>query len=116
MALGSFIGKGFQLAIDNNSKLNWCFFISRLALKENINFGLKRIGFKLTKNKVTEITNKEKCFLEFLDHWGQTPTTKTEFWSLESFIRIGELTYSYFSNRCGTNASLVWIQTLNPYH
>ena len=65
MALGSFIGKGFQLAIDNNSKLNWCFFISRLTLKENINFGLKRIGFKLTKNKVTEITNKEKCFLEF---------------------------------------------------
>ena len=65
MALGSFTGKGFQLTTDNNSKLNWRFFLSRLALKENINFGLKRIGFKLTKNKVTEITYKEKCFLEF---------------------------------------------------
>ena len=68
MALRSFTGKGFQLTTNINSKLNWCFFISRLALKENINFGLKRIGFKLTKNKVTEITYKEKCFLEFLDH------------------------------------------------
>ena len=51
MALGSFAGKGFQLITDINSKLNWCFFISRLALKENINFGLKMIGFKLTKKK-----------------------------------------------------------------
>ena len=25
----------------------------------------EKIGFKLTKNKVTEITYKEKCFLEF---------------------------------------------------
>ena len=41
------------------------FFISRLDLKENINFGLEMIGFKLTKNKVTEIAYKEKCFLEF---------------------------------------------------
>ena len=52
------------------------------------------IGFKLTKNKVTEITYKEKCFLEFQDHWGQAPNTKTEFRSLESFPRIRELTYS----------------------
>ena len=94
MALGSFTRKGFQLITDNNSKLNWCFFISRLALKENINFGLKRIGFKLTKNKVTEITYKEKCFLEFLDHWAQVPIAKREFWSLESFPHIRELTYS----------------------
>ena len=70
MALGSFTAKGFPLTTDINSKLNWCFFISRLALKENINFGLKRIGFKLTINKVTEITykKKKKCFLELLDH------------------------------------------------
>ena len=70
MALGSFAGKGFQLITDINSKLNWCFFISRLALKENINFGLKMIGFKLTKKKkiVTNFNYKEKCFLEFLDH------------------------------------------------
>ena len=68
MALGSFTGMGFHFTIDINSKMNWCFFISRLALKENINFGLKRIGFKLTKNNVTEITYKEKCFLEFLDY------------------------------------------------
>ena len=52
------------------------------------------------------ITYKEKCFLEFLDHWGQVPNTKIEFRSLESFPRIGELTYSYFSNRCGIDASL----------
>ena len=52
------------------------------------------ISFKLTKNKVMEITNKEKRFLEFQDHWGQAPNTKTEFWSLESFPRIRELTYS----------------------
>ena len=50
MALESFIGKGFQLTIDINSKLNWCIFISRLALKERIIFGWKGIGFKLTKN------------------------------------------------------------------
>ena len=25
----------------------------------------EKVGFKLTKNKVTEITYKEKCFLEF---------------------------------------------------
>ena len=74
------------------------------------------IGFKLTKNKVTEITYKEKCFLEFLDHRGQAPITKIEFRSLESFPRIGDLTNSYFPNRCGTNASLLWIQTLIPCH
>ena len=73
-------------------------------------------GFKLTKNKVMEITYKEKCFLEFLDHQGQAPNTKIEFRSLESFPRIRDLTYSYFSNRSGTNASLLWIQTLNLSH
>ena len=52
------------------------------------------------------ITYKENCLLEFLDHWGQAPTTKLEFRSLESLSRIGDLTYSYFSNRCGTDASL----------
>ena len=52
-----------------------------------------------------EITYKEKCFLEFLDHWAQVPSTKREFRSLESFPRIGDLTYSYFPNWCGTNAS-----------
>ena len=51
-----------------------------------------------------EITYKEKCFLEFLDHWAQVPSTKREFRSLESFPRIGDLTYSYFLNWCGTNA------------
>ena len=40
------------------------------------------------------ITYKEKRFLEFQDHQGQTPHTKTEFWSLEFFPRIRELTYS----------------------
>ena len=62
------------------------------------------------------ITYKEKRFLEFQDHWGQAPYAKTELWSLESFPRIRELTYSYFSNRCGTDASLLWIQTVNPSH
>ena len=59
------------------------------------------------------ITYKEKRFLEFQD---RAPYIKTELQSLESFPRIGELTYSYFSNRCGTDASLLWIQTLNPSH
>ena len=53
----------------------------------------EKLGFKLTKNKVTEITYKEKCFLEFLDHWGRAPTTKLEFRSLQSLPRIGDLTY-----------------------
>ena len=71
MALGSFTAKGFPLTTDINSKLNWCFFISRLALKENINFGLKRIGFKLTINKVTEITyKKKKVFLGVIGSLG----------------------------------------------
>ena len=39
VALGSFTGMGFHFTIDINSKMNWCFFISRLASKENINFG-----------------------------------------------------------------------------
>ena len=64
------------------------------------------VGFKLTKNNVTEITYKEKCFLEFLDHQVQAPNTKIEFRSLESFPRIGDLTYSYFPNRYGIDASL----------
>ena len=51
------------------------------------------------------ITYKEKRFLEFQDHWGQAPYAKTELWSLESFPRIRELTYSQFSNRYGTDAS-----------
>ena len=55
---------GFHFTIDINSKLNWCFFISGLALKENIKM-FEKVGLKLTKNKVTEITYKEKCFLEF---------------------------------------------------
>ena len=61
------------------------------------------------------ITYKEKRFLEFQDHQGQAHA-KTEFRSLESFPRIRELTYNYFSNRCGTDASLLWIQTLTPSH
>ena len=79
MALGSFTGMGFHFANDINSKLNWCIFISRLALKENIKmFKLKMFGFKLTKNSnwfyltlffVSKtsyyFTYKEKCFLEF---------------------------------------------------
>ena len=57
---------GFHFANDLNSKLNWCLFISRLALKENIKmFERKRFGFKLTKKKVMGITYEEKCFLEF---------------------------------------------------
>ena len=77
---------------------------------------MKRLVLSETKNKVTEITYKEKRFLEFLDHWAQVPITKREFQSLESFPRIGDLTYSYFPNWCGTDASLLWIQTLIPCH
>ena len=64
MALGSFTRMGFHFTIDINSKMNWCFFISRLTLKENIICGGKRIGFKLTII-VTDFNYKEKCFLEF---------------------------------------------------
>ena len=54
---------GFHFTIDINSKLNWCLFISRLALKENIKmFG--NVGFKLTKI-ITDFNYKEKYFLEF---------------------------------------------------
>ena len=62
--------------------------------KENINFGLERVGFKLTKKKVMGITYEEKRFLEFQDHWGQAHHAKIELRSLESFPRIRELTYS----------------------
>ena len=48
-----------------------------------------------------------------MDHWVQAPNTKIELRSLESFPRIGDLTYSYFSNWCGIDASLLWIQTLS---
>ena len=37
-ALGSNSGMGFHSTSDINSKLNWCLFVSRLALKENIIF------------------------------------------------------------------------------
>ena len=56
---------GFQITIDISSKLNWCFFFLRLALKENIKMYEKMLVLNETKNKVTEITYKEKCFLEF---------------------------------------------------
>ena len=56
MALGSFTGKGFQLTIDTNSKLNWCFFISRLALKENKT--TKRLI--LTKTKLKDMLEYEQ--------------------------------------------------------
>ena len=41
-----------------------------------------------------EITYEEKRFLEFQDHWGQAPHTKTELRLLESFPHIRELTNS----------------------
>ena len=62
------------------------------------------------------ITYKEKHFLEFYDHWDQAPYVKTKLRSLESLPRIRELTYSQFSNRCCTDASLKWISTLIPSH
>ena len=64
----------------------------------------EKVGFYV-KPIIKEITYKEKCFLEFLDHSAQVPITKKELWSLETFPRIGDLTYSYFPNRCGTDAS-----------
>ena len=91
-------------------------FLFKVSFKRKHKDVWKRLVLSETKNKVTEITYKEKCFLEFLDHWAQVPITKREFRSLESFPRIRDLTYSYFSNRCGTDDSLLWIQTLNPSH
>ena len=40
---------GFHFTIDINLNMNWYFFISRLALKENIKM-FENVGFKLTKN------------------------------------------------------------------
>ena len=54
---------GFHSTNDIHSKLNWCLFISRLALKENIKM-FEKVGFKLTKI-VTDFNYKEKCFLVF---------------------------------------------------
>ena len=67
MALGSFIRMGFHFTIDINSKMNWCLFISRLALKENIKMFEK--GLVLNELKiVTDFTYKEKMFLGVSDH------------------------------------------------
>ena len=66
MALGSFTRMGFHFIIDINSKLNWCFFISRLPLKEDIKM-FEKVGFKLTKI-VTDFNYKKKVFLGVLDH------------------------------------------------
>ena len=44
VALGSFTRMGFQITTDISSKLNLCFFFSRLALKENIKM-FEKVGF-----------------------------------------------------------------------
>ena len=36
-----------------------------------------------------EITYKEKCFLEFLDHWAQVPYTKENSGHLNLFLVLG---------------------------
>ena len=69
-------------------------FHFKVSFKRKHKLCLKKIGFKLTKKKVMEITSKQKRFLEFQDHWDQAPYTKTELWSLESFPHIRDLTYS----------------------
>ena len=101
MALGSFTGMGFHFTIDINSKMNWCFFISRLALKENIIL-FEKVGFKLTKKIVTNTNYKEKASWIFRS-LGLCSLYKRE--DSRSFPRIRNLTYSYHPNRCVTNAS-----------
>ena len=87
MALGSFTGMGFHSTIDINSKLNWCFFISRLALKENIKM-FEKVGFKLTKI-VTDFNYKEKCFLEFQITRLMFLIQKGSFGHLNLFLALG---------------------------
>ena len=67
---------GFHFTNDINSKLNWCLFISRLALKENIKLSWKRFGFKLTKKKVMGITYEEKASLGVLGSLGSGSSYK----------------------------------------
>ena len=81
------------------------FFLFKVSFKRKHKYVWKGWFLSETNNKVTEITYKEKCFLEFLDHWAQVPYTKREFRSLEYFPRIRDLTYSYFPNRCDTYVS-----------
>ena len=78
---------GFHSTIDINSKLNWCFFISRLALKENIKM-FEKVGFKLTKI-VTDFNYKEKCFLEFQITRLRFLTQKGSFGHLNLFLALG---------------------------
>ena len=77
----------FHFTIDINSKLNWCFFISRLALKENIKM-FEKVGFKLTKI-VTDFNYKEKCFLEFQITRLRFLMQKGSFDHLNLFLALG---------------------------
>ena len=96
---------GFQITTDISSKTELVFFLFKVSFKRKHKGVLKGWFLSETNNKVTKITYKEKFFLEFLDHWAQVPYTKMELRSLESFPRIRDLTYIYFPNRCGTDAS-----------
>ena len=87
MALGSFTGMGFHSTIDINSKLNWCLFISRLALKEDIKM-FEKVGFKLTKI-VTGFNYKEKCFLEFRSLGSSSSYKKESSDHLFLFLALG---------------------------
>ena len=95
---------GFQITTDISSKIELVLFLFKVSFKRKHKDVWKDQFLSETNNKVMEITYKEKCFLEFLDHWAQVPYTKREFRSLESFLRIRDLTQSYFPNRCGTDA------------
>ena len=73
-----------------------------LALKETINFGLKKFGFKLTKKIVTEFNYKEKGLLDFQVTRFRPLLQKWRFWI---FPHIGDLTFSYPPNWCVAVAS-----------
>ena len=67
--------------------MNWCFFILRLALKENIKM-FEKVGFKLTKI-VIDFNYKEKRFLEFQITRLRFLIQKESFGHLFLFLALG---------------------------
>ena len=65
------------------------FFHSKVSFKRKHKDVWKGWFLSETNNKVTEITYKEKCFLEFLDHWAQVPMQKESFGHLNLFLALG---------------------------
>ena len=59
---------GFQITNDISSKHELVLFLFKVSFKRKDKDVWKGWFLSETNNKVTEITYKEKCFLEVLDH------------------------------------------------